>query len=648
MDNASQRFVNRYVTILETGIGIFYFSQSKHNPKHRTHRYQLLFSTTNYQLPFIKINPIMKKISFILSTMLLMLCLFVSTNEAQAQTDLLKKAYDAYENNKYDEAVKLFSEVLNKDDKNYEALLVRGLAYSYLNDNKAAMTDYNKAISIKAADFYAYMLRAKANFPLEAYKEVITDCSKVLTMKEGEKYHKHAYYLRGKAYLKLEKHQEALNDFEEALKIDPKYEQAEIYRDIVKDIIDRPVNPRPRPRPITPTPAPRPNKPDPKPNNYNQFMDINWKAPVASPVESKTASYTIKAMLVSKSEISDVKVLVNGTAQVNKGNAVRKVRTQDKQSFDRNLEVDIKLVAGNNEVQIVAVNKEGTSLSMEKTIVYNSPTNTNVERPNLYILSVGVAKYADENFMQLQYPAKDAKDFANAFLDQEKMPQNRQLYNKVETIILTDETATRKKIAEAVVDLKGKASANDLVILFFSMHGDKDGMSDFYFMTHDAEANPDLYATSALHNIWLANHINEFDATVVQFIDACHSGQAGKEYARKSLPLNIERHVDDLNNALDPSSRYIFASSRGSQFSQERSSWENGAFTEAIIDCFNNKTHTDTDGNTIQSDSDGNQVIDTNELSKYVSKTVRLITDGQQSPKATIIDGEPLNLYIFE
>src|SRR4029079_6981 len=87
------------------------------------------------------------------------------------------------------------------------------------------------------------------------------------------------------------------------------------------------------------------------------------------------------------------------------------VEAKDSKSFDR--QIGVELSPGNNRVQVSVSNTQGfESLRQSFGIVYEGP----VPQPELYVLAMGVAKYANDS-LNLAYPAQDAESIIKLFED---------------------------------------------------------------------------------------------------------------------------------------------------------------------------------------------------------------------------------------
>ena len=104
-------------------------------------------------------------------------------------------------------------------------------------------------------------------------------------------------------------------------------------------------------------------------------------------------------------------------------------------------------------------------------------------KPKLYMLAVGVSQYQDSD-LRLQYPAKDAHDFAKAMFG-----QKGQLYRDVEIKILTDGQATRDEIADGLEWLQRQVTAKDIGMLFLAGHGVNDPTGFYYYLPANADVD---------------------------------------------------------------------------------------------------------------------------------------------------------------
>lgn len=355
--------------------------------------------------------------------------------------------------------------------------------------------------------------------------------------------------------------------------------------------------------------------------------------------------YVLKATILTNSPLLDRMLFVNNNLIDLDDIAMRGTRIvpiqKNGNNYGMNLEITVPLVEGKNKVYLKAVNQSGAIVSETREIVYKPAQN--IEKPNLYVLTVGISEFQYPEY-NIQYADDDAEDFANMFAQQQQLPQDQRLYGKVVIEKLQNAQATAQNVKKAILQMKKIANPKDLFILHVSSHGEIDTKGNYYIRTYESEPGIDFLSASALENRWLAEQIRDFNCTTVQFVDACHSGSVGDKIALKGSN-NIDIAVRELKEALSSKALYFFASSGQQQMSQERGEWKNGAFTEAILSCFNGKKMY-SENKPIEPDTNKDGFISTNEINEYVSKAVRVLTNGEQTPKTTIENGEPINLFV--
>jgi uncharacterized caspase-like protein len=279
------------------------------------------------------------------------------------------------------------------------------------------------------------------------------------------------------------------------------------------------------------------------------------------------------------------------------------------------VEEDVLLRPGRNEITVTAGTASSESTPATVVVVYQpaeaqrpTPTPTpTVTKPDLYVLAVGIAEYVNSEF-NLRYPDDDARDFVAACEQQEG-----RFYGKVVARTLTDQQATRANIIRGLDWLRRSTTISDVAFFFASAHGVKDDMGDAYLFSHDADPNDVL--ASAVPWTDFRRFLGRIPTRVVMFMDTCFSGGFAEGTLQKGF-ANFSTTYEQLAQE----GLVIWASSTGEEQSIERDIWGNGAFTEALIA---GMTGT-------EADIDGDGVLTELELSTFVSRRVRDLTDGNQ------------------
>jgi len=241
--------------------------------------------------------------------------------------------------------------------------------------------------------------------------------------------------------------------------------------------------------------------------------------------------------------------------------------------------------------------------------------------PTLYLLAVGVSEYKYYK-RPLWYAHCDAKDFAAAMRGQEGL-----MYCKVVTRTLPNEEATSTEIMGGLQWLTEQAKSSDIAVVFLSGHGLTDRKGSYYFLPHNFEFS-NLWGTSVPQEM-LEKFLKQIEARKrIVLVDSCHAGGAadvvamGGAAGQFEAHVNIDRFANDLARATGV---VVLTSSTGTQDSIEDEKWENGAFTEALLEGLAGKA-----------DFLGDKVITIDELNLYLPKRVKELTGNRQTPQRAL------------
>ncbi len=237
-------------------------------------------------------------------------------------------------------------------------------------------------------------------------------------------------------------------------------------------------------------------------------------------------------------------------------------------------------------------------------------------KPKLYILAVGISKYADPG-LKLRFAAKDAQDFAQILANQSE------LYDDTIVRLLLDEKADAKAIQDGLIWLRDNATVEDVVMVFLAGHGIKDELGNYYFLPVDA--NIDSISQTSVIFSKITDELIQLPCKTLFFLDTCHSGAVT---GTKRSSLDINKMLLGLTSA--ENGLVVFASSTGNQVSYENPQWGNGAFTKALIEGLQGKA--DYSLKDLPSDSQ----VWVNELNLYLSQRVPELTSGSQTPSIGI------------
>lgn len=283
--------------------------------------------------------------------------------------------------------------------------------------------------------------------------------------------------------------------------------------------------------------------------------------------------------------------------------------------------IDVDLPRHDCTVMMYAQNKNGNSEPATIRLIREA---TSMELPKLFVVAIGVGDYNDPKLPKLRFTCKDAKDFSKAITSKKGLP-----YEDVQVKILCDNEATRADIFEAMEWLKQESSPNDVCIFFFAGHGMRDEKDRFYFMPYGCNTNKlyDCFSASDFRN-----EAEDIHGKLIAFVDACYSG-AHFEGGRSAATTHFIEQLKRSKNGM-----LLYASSSSDTKSREDESWENGAFTKALVEALN--------GAAKEEHAEG---LSTQELEHFLYKQVRKLTDFKQTPIFINPSGiEHFNIFNYE
>ncbi|MBL7796563.1 MAG: caspase family protein [Saprospiraceae bacterium] len=255
----------------------------------------------------------------------------------------------------------------------------------------------------------------------------------------------------------------------------------------------------------------------------------------------------------------------------------------------------IPLQQGKNRVEVVVDGQASDHLDVEFA----------PERANLFVLAIGPS-HAD-----LKYTAKDAADFAAAFAGQEGQLYNRVVVNVLNTPDKTDLTGIKQAAFDLAYQWDDKQiKPTDVLLVFVSSHGK---IVDNRFKILQTGYNPKYERLAVDFKSDVLEILNPINCKKMVFLDACHSGGAKEGYG------GLSRAVVDLAKAQPGVS--TLTSCGSTEKSYEDKSWENGAFTEALLEAFADTECHDADG-AYRADTNGDKIIRLGELYDFLRRRV--------------------------
>ena len=197
------------------------------------------------------------------------------------------------------------------------------------------------------------------------------------------------------------------------------------------------------------------------------------------------------------------------------------------------------------------------------------------QKPNLHALIIGVSDYA-RNSLDLDFAHQDAEDFAKLLEAQEG-----NAFEKVTITTLVDGDATKGAIEDALAAMQDNVdvTSNDATVFFFAGHGVKrsQGGNALFFLPHNADMS--RLASTAVNQTRFVEAVTSRVGRKFIFLDACFSNFG----EQSGLGLFDMQGIANTLGGSDIRAE-VFSSSTGDQVSFEHEDWENGAFTEALLE----------------------------------------------------------------
>ncbi len=315
---------------------------------------------------------------------------------------------------------------------------------------------------------------------------------------------------------------------------------------------------------------------------------------------------TIRYNVRSKEPVTNVKALIDGRP-LERGAGNVSVGSQ----------ITVAIPERDCEVSLIAENRFAPSVPATVRIKWKGkiPTVTAENlKPKLYILAVGVSKYANASF-NLGLPSKDANDFVNVLMKQKGL-----LYREVEVKLLTDSEASRDNIVDGLDWITKQTTSRDVAMVFIAGHGINDNLNRYYFAPYNFDMDKILRTGVTFSDI--KNTVEAIAGKTLFFIDTCHSGNSIGTAQRRDGAVDINGMVNELSSA--ENGAVVFNASTGKQVSLEDSAWGNGAFTKALIEGLGGKAAT------------ANGKITVKSLDFYISERVKQLTNGRQTPTTAV------------
>jgi uncharacterized caspase-like protein len=269
-------------------------------------------------------------------------------------------------------------------------------------------------------------------------------------------------------------------------------------------------------------------------------------------------------------------------------------------------------VQGALEIMAPAINAQ---IAGPMTVPVVVPNSLKIENPpRLFVLAIGVSNYSFES-IRLNFADRDAEELGKLF----DGPAGKDAFSQVRVKPLLNAEATKSKIYEGLRWLKeSMKKEDDLGIVFYSGHGDRDSDGIFYILP--VGVDPAHLDESAVEGDVFKKKLAGMTGNLVVMLDACHAGQITKgPGGNKQLVPKLEEFAKTM--AQEQAGVVWMCSSRGVETSIEDPKLKHGYFTQALKDGLSGKADSNHDG-----------VVKLKELDAYLSDRVEELSKNKQHP----------------
>jgi hypothetical protein len=298
----------------------------------------------------------------------------------------------------------------------------------------------------------------------------------------------------------------------------------------------------------------------------------------------------------------------------------------------------VELAEGENRLFVEVQNASGIGKSEEITV------NKRTVKPTLHVLSIGVP-HAD-----LQFTTNDAADFAKVCATQQG-----KFFDKVNVIVknTTAETtieSLRRSIRSLQLDFleTGAIKPEDLVIFFISSHGKSDKNNSFFKIAASDLQETFIGTTCLDFKEDILAVLSPLNCKKLILLDACQSGAAASDdhvvTGSRSMEADISNAIQRFVDA--ESDLVCISSSSERENSYEDPKWQNGAFTEALIEALTNAP-TPINGKMEKADKDNNGFVELKELYDFISLRIPQMVQETKQKRQTPKMKEVVNFPLF-
>lgn len=264
---------------------------------------------------------------------------------------------------------------------------------------------------------------------------------------------------------------------------------------------------------------------DPKKVAKTIIPVINWVTPVAETNFVGDAKYKIKFEIESKSPIKNITIIIKESPESSSRGMQSIQPTTEAEKFKNVVERNLTLMDGQNVIEIIAENSDGTKTVSQRTITVGSSSLADASKLDRTDYAILFTTNDYDNWPDLVNPVNDGRMIADELKKNFKF--------KVEVMEGGSQSDILKKLREYA---EKKYKPLDQVFIFFAGHGQFDQtFGEGFVVTKESLANDEAKTTYLSHNR-LRSIINNIPCDhILLAMDVCFGGTFDQAIAHRGL-----------------------------------------------------------------------------------------------------------------
>jgi len=262
---------------------------------------------------------------------------------------------------------------------------------------------------------------------------------------------------------------------------------------------------------------------DPKKVAKTIIPVINWVTPVAETNFVGEAKYKIKFEIESKSPLKNITIIIKDSPESSSRGMQSIQPTTEAEKYKNVVERNLTLMDGQNVIEIIAENADGTKTVSQRTITVGSSSLSDVSKLDRTDYAIFFTTNDYDNWPDLVNPVNDGRMIADELRKNFKF--------KVEVMEGGSQSDILKKIREYA---EKKYKPLDQVFIFFAGHGQFDQtFGEGFVVTKESLANDEAKTTYLSHNR-LRSIINNIPCDhILLAMDVCFGGTFDQAIAHR-------------------------------------------------------------------------------------------------------------------